>query len=88
MPLHSEWQDLSDLRRSLSDLPAVAFDAAAHRMRSFKRSAIQVRTARSGSIILMTAMSGLSIRIFQQTLGETLSRLSHKFGDVFVTVKR
>ncbi len=68
----SELDDLEALRTAFPDLPGVALDAAAHRIRQYRNSAIAITSARAGSIVLLASVSALCLFVLQQTLGETL----------------
>ena len=68
----SELRDLTAVEVEFPELPQVALDASAHRIRQYRKSAITITSARTGSIILVVAVGALSYYVLQQTLGETL----------------
>lgn len=89
----SETEELADVRRAFPSLPAVALDAASHRIKEYRGAATQIRSVRSGSIVLEAVLSGLTLWIIQQTLGETLKEAwlegdAHKNLKTFLTKHR
>jgi hypothetical protein len=68
----SEKNDLKAIRKEFPKLPNVAFDAASHRLKEFRYSAIIIKELKPGSLIVAGVVAGVSIWILQQTLGETL----------------
>ena len=74
----SELRDLTAVEVEFPELPQVALDASAHRIRQYRKSAITITSARTGSIILVVAVGALSYYVLQQTLGETLKEAWHE----------
>jgi hypothetical protein len=68
----SEKKDLKAIRNEFPKLPDVAFDAASHRQKEYRYSAILIKELKPGSLIVAGVVAGVSIWILQQTLGETL----------------
>jgi len=68
----SEVSDLRMCRNRLSDLPSVAFDAAEHRIRQYRGSAVRIHSIEKGSLALTAVVAGLGYFILKNTLGETL----------------
>jgi len=68
----SEKKDLKEIRNEFPKLPNVAFDAASHRLKEYRYSAILIKKLKPGSMIVAGVVAGVSIWILQQTLGETL----------------
>lgn len=68
----SELVDLRAIRQEFPELPEVVFDAAFHRMRSYRGSALRIQAASSGSLLIAGAVAGVTIFVLKQTLGETI----------------
>ncbi len=68
----SESRELAEIQDRFPDLPAVAFDAARYRLRSYRYDAILIRDLSPGSLIVAGAVAGVAIWVLKQTLGETL----------------
>lgn len=68
----SELSDLRAIRKEFPKLPQVAFDAAEHRMKKYKKTSVLINAVDKGSIEIAIAATGLAIWVLQQTLGETL----------------
>ncbi len=70
----SELSDLRKIRKEFPHLPNVALDAAEHRIKTFKKSSVNIRAVKKGSIEFAIVATGLTVWILQQTLGETLKQ--------------
>jgi hypothetical protein len=70
--LEQEVRELENLARDLDDIPALALDAARHRLSVRSDEGVLFYSASQGSIVLCGVVAGLAAWILQQTLGETL----------------
>lgn len=77
---HVEFAEIGELQGLLPDADPAVFDAMRYRATRYRGRAVNVRTARTGSLILMGIVAGLSYWLLDKTLGETVKEAWKKSG--------